>query len=204
MNINRRMSRCSRSRVKRVSIAALVGSAAFAAMVGTLTASPAPPGLTRVSNNGVAADVVAEREPLVRAALEKGFRVMPIKRMGAAAGTEFFRLGDSSCYATGGEDRPPHRLSDVMCSESFPSPSQPVLLSIRVDGLSSDDPGRVSFVEGVAADSVAAVAVESAGGVAASARVVANLFRLDNIPSEATHVVALDADGAAVYRVPLR
>jgi hypothetical protein len=117
----------------------------------------------------------------------------------------FYRIetvGGGTCFATGTGPRP--QFGVIACQSDFPSEAQAILdqslISFGSEG------SRIDGLMGFAADHVARVAVLDLRGRAFSAPVVRNTYVLTPPalpPVEATEIVAYDAKGAVVTRLPV-
>ena len=125
-------------------------------------------------------------------------------------GRTFYRLATAAggvCYAINNVPDPDH-IGNTSCPElptSFPTPSNPVLdLSVFEATAEDRDNFHVFQAQGFAADGVESIAlVDARGGVITRTRVADNVYALD-VPRGrvASAVVARDADGTEVFRVP--
>jgi hypothetical protein len=112
---------------------------------------------------------------------------------------QFARDGNGDCF---GIKKGNSQHFSFTCWDSFPSPAHPVL-DDSTFGASVGEPIHALDVQGFAADGVASVAAEDvAGTVLALAPVMGNVYNLDAAPPSAVRLVALAADGTALFAVP--
>lgn len=122
----------------------------------------------------------------------------------------FYRLSrddGSVCYAVN-SSTDADRIGNTVCPltpTSFPTPTAPVL-DLSVFESTSHVPGdfHVVAAQGFAADGVGAVALlDQKGRTVTRRRAAGNVYAIDVAPGRvATTVVAYDANGAEVFRVP--
>jgi hypothetical protein len=183
-----------------------LGATALALLLLGPTATGSPPGgnLAQMSNKGQPIEPGnGQRQEL------QNVGAIAVSRMATRAGRFFYRLvqpDGTVCYAidtTGGD-----HLGNTSCPASgttFPTSSDPVL-DLSIFESTSHIPGDFHIVsaQGFAADGVASVALlNSDGRLVSRKRTAGNVYALD-VPSgrAATSVVAYDARGSEVYRVP--
>jgi hypothetical protein len=201
----------TRSKRRRSAITAAVSTlavigAAVALLLGTnAIGSGAGGDLTRVSNHGRPVNP----GPLQRKEMEN-VEATSVALLAARDNRSFYRLSRDDgnvCYAINSSTEPDH-IGNTVCPltpTSFPTPSTPVL-DLSVFESTSHTPGdfHVVAAQGFAADGVASVElVDGKGHLIARRWNADNVYALDVPPGRvATGVVAYDADGAEVFRVP--
>jgi hypothetical protein len=161
--------------------------------------------LTRMSNHGRPVDP----GPRQRKEMEN-VEATSVALLSERDNRSFYRLSRDDgnvCYAIDNSTEPDH-IGNTVCpltATSFPTPNTPVL-DLSVFESTSHVPGdfHVVAAQGFAADGVASVVlVDGNGHFIARRRSANNVYALDVPPGRvATAVVAYDADGAEVFRVP--
>lgn len=182
-------------------LALVLAAVVFIAVPGTASSNNDAAGvaLSRVSVRGIAQSLPVE-DPWSKQLIAAGFT--DVRQIASASGTDFYRLtkeGRKSCYGVGsaGAASP---IGFIGCSQSFPSPENPIMdLSIVGAEKGSDAYPHLIFVQGIAADGVATIELRNASNAAvARAPVRQNVYVLKEAPRAAIRVVAVDSSGREV------
>lgn len=169
---------------------------------GSANATPPLPGLSHMSAAaGQVLNFDPASEPLVRAAERSGVHVANVRELGQAGQSIIYSVGTApGCYATGSGLNSAPQISQLVCSDEFPSPAQPVIALVKTRTEGASDPG-VASAEGVAADAIVTVELrDSAGNVVESSGVTDNVFDLAPVAAaDVSSFAALDGAGDVVY-----
>jgi hypothetical protein len=173
---------------KQISLNIAIAVALAATVMGVAASISRSASGPIMSNDGVA--TVPLQAP--------GFEVQKTYLLGAQNGRAFYRLitPDGACLGIAGSGS--SDAGEIGCPLSDFSHG-PMRLLIRVSSPTGSEP-MASRVEGVAADGVASVEVQSGdGSLAGQAKVQGNLFSLPvNIPVAGSRVIARDSSGKVV------
>jgi hypothetical protein len=171
---------------------------AFDSTPSSTTASE-PPSVARIQESPA-----ADPSAAARSAERIGVGGQP-RLIGERAGRAFYRLEKPSgqtCYASGNAaTATTETLGVVACPAAFPTAAEPIIDLSLYDIDRSGTVKPVRF-EGIAADSIHAVALVAPGGVTvALAPVAGGIYSFGAVPYTAVgELVAVDATGKIVFR----
>jgi hypothetical protein len=195
MNMRKIQSR-SAMLVAAAAAALIAVTAALGAAVAFSAGPPPPPAVSAVGTHAILTP--ADQHALSR------FTTARLTGAEVIASTDlraFYRIdnaGGPPCFATGGTGPIAQHFDIIACPSSFPSADHPLLDFTVMHN------GAVWRSEGIAADGVAQVGLQTPTGVEDIVNVRSNTYEITTLPSGAvTAVVALDSAGQVIGSIPI-